>query len=114
MGCSVSKPEDTFGPASAQVRISQGVGSNAPASSALGSTGAERASLESKVVLLGDSGVGKSSLALRFCQGRFSPYHEVTIGAAFLQQIVRLKDGMMAWEWTHRKCASCSYHSFLR
>ncbi|KAF4679154.1 hypothetical protein FOZ60_015404, partial [Perkinsus olseni] len=33
---------------------------------------------------------GKSSMALRFCQGRFPPFHEVTIGAAFLQQIVRL------------------------
>eukprot|EP00929_Paragymnodinium_shiwhaense_P108919 TRINITY_DN75276_c0_g1_i1.p1 TRINITY_DN75276_c0_g1~~TRINITY_DN75276_c0_g1_i1.p1 ORF type:complete len:240 (+),score=44.99 TRINITY_DN75276_c0_g1_i1:100-720(+) len=49
--------------------------------------------VEAKIVLLGDSGVGKSSLALRFCQGRFNPYHEVTIGAAFLQQIVRLRDG---------------------
>eukprot|EP00921_Rhytidocystis_pertsovi_P016711 GHVQ01026332.1.p1 GENE.GHVQ01026332.1~~GHVQ01026332.1.p1 ORF type:complete len:225 (-),score=29.10 GHVQ01026332.1:363-1037(-) len=52
-----------------------------------------RQNLEAKVVLLGDSGVGKSSLALRFCQGRFSPFHEVTIGAAFLQQTVRLRDG---------------------
>merc|ERR1719253_155022 len=48
-------------------------------------------SLEAKVVLLGDTGVGKSSLALRFCQGRFPPFHEVTIGAAFLQQIVRVE-----------------------
>jgi len=54
---------------------------------------AERQGKEAKVVLLGDSGVGKSSFALRFCQGRFSPFHEVTIGAAFLQQIVRLPDG---------------------
>lgn len=53
----------------------------------------ERQGKEAKVVLLGDSGVGKSSFALRFCQGRFSPFHEVTIGAAFLQQIVRLPDG---------------------
>mmetsp|Transcript_49997 Transcript_49997/g.118956 ORF Transcript_49997/g.118956 Transcript_49997/m.118956 type:complete len:202 (-) Transcript_49997:42-647(-) len=52
-----------------------------------------RSTIEAKIVLLGDSGVGKSSLALRFCQGRFNPYHEVTIGAAFLQQIVRLRDG---------------------
>lgn len=45
-------------------------------------------------VLLGDSGVGKSSLALRFCRGRFPQYHEVTIGAAFLQQTVRVdKEG---------------------
>lgn len=48
--------------------------------------------LEGKVVLLGDSGVGKSSLSLRFCQGRFPTFHEVTIGAAFLQQTVRLRD----------------------
>lgn len=53
----------------------------------------KNSTMEAKVVLLGDSGVGKSSLALRFCQGRFSPFHEVTIGAAFLQQIVRLRDG---------------------
>ena len=39
-----------------------------------------KSSLEAKIVLLGDSGVGKSSLALRYCQGRFSPFHEVTIG----------------------------------
>merc|ERR1719382_2296089 len=52
-----------------------------------------RSTIEAKLVLLGDSGVGKSSLALRFCQGRFNPFHEVTIGAAFLQQIVRLRDG---------------------
>merc|ERR1712224_807932 len=40
-------------------------------------------------------GVGKSSLALRFCHGKFDPFqrHEVTIGAAFLQQVVCLRDG---------------------
>ncbi|CBZ49766.1 putative GTP-binding protein [Neospora caninum Liverpool] len=50
----------------------------------------ERLNLEAKIVLLGDSGVGKSSLALRFCRGRFPQYHEVTIGAAFLQQTVKV------------------------
>ncbi len=49
--------------------------------------------IEGKIVLLGDSGVGKSSLALRFCQGRFPNFHEVTIGAAFLQQVIKLKNG---------------------
>jgi len=58
-----------------------------------GQASAARSTIEAKIVLLGDSGVGKSSLALRFCQGRFNPYHEVTIGAAFLQQNVRLRDG---------------------
>ncbi len=55
--------------------------------------GQRQTGMEGKVVLLGDSGVGKSSLSLRFCQGRFPNFHEVTIGAAFLQQTVRLRDG---------------------
>ncbi|CDJ57602.1 GTP-binding protein, putative [Eimeria maxima] len=57
------------------------------------STSSSRLSLEAKIVLLGDSGVGKSSIALRFSRGRFPLYHEVTIGAAFLQQTVRLAQG---------------------
>jgi Rab family protein len=40
--------------------------------------------LEAKVVLLGDSGVGKSSIAQRFCRGVFSDAHDVTIGGAYL------------------------------
>ena len=38
---------------------------------------------ESKVVLLGDCGVGKSSIALRFIHEKFSETHHATIGAAF-------------------------------
>eukprot|EP01117_Protostelium_nocturnum_P014560 TRINITY_DN5547_c0_g1_i1.p1 TRINITY_DN5547_c0_g1~~TRINITY_DN5547_c0_g1_i1.p1 ORF type:complete len:379 (+),score=69.31 TRINITY_DN5547_c0_g1_i1:108-1139(+) len=42
-----------------------------------------------KLVMLGDSSAGKSSLVLRLCRGVFSPYHEATIGASFLvQQLV--------------------------
>ena len=33
-----------------------------------------------KLVLLGDQGVGKSSLALRFVRGEFHEHHEATIG----------------------------------
>ncbi|XP_071101249.1 ras-related protein Rab-5B-like [Haliotis cracherodii] len=39
-----------------------------------------------KLVLLGDQGVGKSSLALRFVRGEFHENSEATIGAAFLTQ----------------------------
>lgn len=39
---------------------------------------------EVKVVLLGDTGVGKSSLVLRFVTNNFKPYSESTIGCAFL------------------------------
>ena len=41
-----------------------------------------------KVVLLGDSGVGKSSLALRFTRNEFRPYSESTIGASFSTKMV--------------------------
>ena len=40
--------------------------------------------IEAKVVLLGDSGVGKSSIAQRFCKNMFSTDHDVTIGGAYL------------------------------
>lgn len=43
-----------------------------------------------KVVLLGDSGVGKSSLALRFCTNEFKPYSESTIGASFMSKSIRI------------------------
>lgn len=40
--------------------------------------------VEAKIVLLGESGVGKSSIALRFCQDRFDELHDVTIGGAYI------------------------------
>lgn len=46
-----------------------------------------------KLVLLGETAVGKSSLVLRFVKGQFQEYQESTIGAAFLTQTVCLDDG---------------------
>ncbi|EJU02820.1 GTP-binding protein RAB5 [Dacryopinax primogenitus] len=46
-----------------------------------------------KLVLLGESAVGKSSLVLRFVKDQFDDYRESTIGAAFLTQTVQLEDG---------------------
>ena len=40
--------------------------------------------LEAKIVLLGDSGVGKSSIAQRYCRNTFSDNYDVTIGGAYL------------------------------
>jgi len=64
-----------------------------------------------KLVLLGDSAVGKSSLVLRFVRGQFSEYQESTIGgktlsyffqlifvAAFLTQTVALNDITVKFE----------------
>jgi small GTP-binding protein len=45
-----------------------------------------------KMVLLGESAVGKSSLVLRFVKGQFHEYQESTIGAAFLTQTVSVDD----------------------
>jgi len=42
------------------------------------------AAIEAKIVLLGDSGVGKTSIALRFTQDTFQPMTNPTIGASFL------------------------------
>lgn len=51
-----------------------------------------------KLVLLGDSAVGKSSLVLRFVRGQFFEYQESTIGAAFLTQTVALSDTTVKFE----------------
>lgn len=45
-----------------------------------------------QLVLLGDSGVGKSCIVLRFVKGQFDPSSKVTVGAAFLSQTVALAD----------------------
>ncbi|BFZ63119.1 GTP-binding protein of the rab/ypt [Saitoella coloradoensis] len=45
-----------------------------------------------KLVLLGESAVGKSSLVLRFVKDQFEEFRESTIGAAFLTQTISLDD----------------------
>ncbi|KAM0747734.1 hypothetical protein T439DRAFT_328395 [Meredithblackwellia eburnea MCA 4105] len=45
-----------------------------------------------KLVLLGESAVGKSSLVLQFVKGQFDDYRESTIGAAFLTQTVKVDE----------------------
>jgi Ras-related protein Rab-22 len=51
-----------------------------------------QAAREVKVVLLGDAGVGKSSLVLRFVTNSFDKYSESTIGASFMSKLL-LVDG---------------------
>eukprot|EP01116_Phalansterium_solitarium_P024376 TRINITY_DN8920_c0_g1_i1.p1 TRINITY_DN8920_c0_g1~~TRINITY_DN8920_c0_g1_i1.p1 ORF type:complete len:217 (-),score=101.30 TRINITY_DN8920_c0_g1_i1:1071-1721(-) len=57
--------------------------------------------LEAKVVLLGDTGVGKTSMAMRFTQETFLTHVNSTIGASFFSKTiwidaVRIK--MMIWD----------------
>ena len=51
-----------------------------------------------KLVLLGESSVGKSSLVLRFVKGQFLDFLDSTIGAAFLTQTVCLNDTTVKFE----------------
>lgn len=43
-----------------------------------------------KILLVGDDHVGKTSLARRFCEGRFDHSHGVTIGVDFRQKTLEL------------------------
>jgi len=46
-----------------------------------------------KIVLVGDSGVGKSNLLSRFTRNTFSPDEKTTIGVEFATRIVPMSDG---------------------
>jgi len=60
--------------------------------------GAQAKICQFKLVLLGESAVGKSSLVLRFVKGQFHEFQESTIGAAFLTQTVCLDDTTVKFE----------------
>jgi Ras-related protein Rab-5C len=51
-----------------------------------------------KLVLLGDTAVGKSCLVVRFVRDEFFEFQEPTIGAAFLTQSVALDNATVKFE----------------
>ncbi|PBP26335.1 mitochondrion protein [Diplocarpon rosae] len=57
-----------------------------------GTRGGNNRFAQFKLVLLGESAVGKSSLVLRFVKDQFDDFRESTIGAAFLTQTISLDD----------------------
>jgi len=57
-----------------------------------GSSDIDSKNFRVKLVLLGDSGVGKSCIVLRFVRGQFDPTSKVTVGASFLSQTLALED----------------------
>eukprot|EP00903_Cladosiphon_okamuranus_P011941 g11215.t1 len=65
-------------------------------------SGAPKTSVEFKVVVLGDKGVGKTCLVLRFIEGYFAPKQQSTIGAFFLTKQITATDGtickMQIWD----------------
>ncbi|XP_074581777.1 ras-related protein RABF1-like [Curcuma longa] len=78
MGCSSSLPDRNAG------SLGGLNGENSMAS--------DPKNLRVKLVLLGDSGVGKSCIVLRFVRGQFDPTSKVTVGASFLSQTLALQD----------------------
>lgn len=74
-------------------------GGNASGSSAQRPNGTQQnKNCQFKLVLLGESAVGKSSLVLRFVKGQFHEYQESTIGAAFLTQTLCIEDTVVKFE----------------
>jgi Ras-related protein Rab-22 len=53
---------------------------------------------EVKVVLLGDTGVGKSSLVLRFVTNNFKPFNESTIGASFMSKVIVVNEKQIKFQ----------------
>ncbi|KAK1260644.1 Ras-related protein RABF1 [Acorus gramineus] len=78
MGCSSSLPDRNIG------RLGSLNSENSASS--------DPKNLRVKLVLLGDSGVGKSCIVLRFVRGQFDPTSKVTVGASFLSQTIALQD----------------------
>ena len=51
------------------------------------------AKLEAKIVLLGSSNVGKTCIATRYKEGKFTGDHKATVGAAYFQKNFGFPDG---------------------
>ena len=49
--------------------------------------------LEAKIVLVGNSSVGKTCIASFYKEGKFSSEHKPTVGAAYLQKVFSFPDG---------------------
>ncbi|CAG9571878.1 unnamed protein product [Danaus chrysippus] len=45
-----------------------------------------------KIIVLGDSGVGKTCLTYRFCEGQFLDKSEATIGVDFRERTIRIRN----------------------
>ena len=51
-----------------------------------------------KVVVLGDSGAGKTSLIFKYVKGTFSPFYGTTIGTSFVVKRVDDRSSLKIWD----------------
>ncbi|CDU24466.1 probable VPS21-Rab5-like GTPase involved in vacuolar protein sorting [Sporisorium scitamineum] len=71
---------------------------NAAGEAGAAAAAAPQKPFQTKLVLLGEAAVGKSSVVIRFVQNDFQENKEPTIGAAFLTQKCRLEDRLIKFE----------------
>ena len=65
-----------------------------------------------KVIILGDSGVGKTSLMNQYVNKKFSNQYKATIGADFLTKEIMVDDRMVTMQiWD--TAGKCSPHFFF-
>ena len=73
-----------------------------------------------KIIILGDSGVGKTSLMNQYVNRKFSSQYKATIGADFLTKEVMIDDKLVTLQvriftlLSHVVCCSLSITSFAR
>ncbi|TFF88300.1 MAG: GTP-binding protein [Promethearchaeota archaeon] len=71
-----------------------------------------------KILLLGDPGVGKTSLLIRFIDNTFDPDYKSTIGVNFLTKLVRTPSGelikLVIWDIAGQARAASYRHLYYR
>jgi small GTP-binding protein len=86
----------------------------------MSSTTASRKKVLLKVIILGDSGVGKTSLMNQYVNQKFSTQYKATIGADFLTKEIVIDDRvvtMQIWDTAGQvryKCNSFSITNYSR
>uniref|UniRef100_A0A8C6V3U3 RAB7A, member RAS oncogene family n=1 Tax=Naja naja TaxID=35670 RepID=A0A8C6V3U3_NAJNA len=61
-----------------------------------------------KVIILGDSGVGKTSLMNQYVNKKFSNQYKATIGADFLTKEVMVDDRLVTMQVTTKRAQACA------
>ena len=56
-----------------------------------------------KIIVIGDSGVGKTCLTFRFCSGKFPGKTEVTIGVDFREKCVEIDQEVIKVLYKNKK-----------
>lgn len=66
-----------------------------------------------KVIIIGDSGVGKSCFMLQFIEGKFTPDHNVTIGVEYGSKVVNARGKKVKMQiWDTVRCKQAGQEAF--